>query len=58
LRVVSFPDGTAVMRRTAKTMGFATLRGIRPMVEIHPLEEAEDAFQNMGKAQFRAVLTV
>jgi propanol-preferring alcohol dehydrogenase len=41
-----------------ETMGFAALRDIRPMVETHPLEEAENTFQNMSKAQFRAVLTV
>jgi D-arabinose 1-dehydrogenase-like Zn-dependent alcohol dehydrogenase len=41
-----------------ETMAFAALKGVRPMVETHPLEEAETTFQNMGKAQFRAVLTV
>jgi D-arabinose 1-dehydrogenase-like Zn-dependent alcohol dehydrogenase len=41
-----------------ETMAFAALKGVRPMVETHPLEEAETAFQNMSKAQFRAVLTL
>jgi D-arabinose 1-dehydrogenase-like Zn-dependent alcohol dehydrogenase len=40
------------------TMAFAALKGVRPMVETHPLESAEETFQNMGKAQFRAVLTI
>ncbi|MDR3417427.1 MAG: alcohol dehydrogenase [Nevskia sp.] len=39
-------------------MAFAALKGVRPMVETHPLEQAEETFQNMSKAQFRAVLTV
>lgn len=39
-----------------ETMAFAALKGIRPMVETHPLEEAENAYQNMSKARFRAVL--
>jgi len=37
-------------------MAFAALKGVRPMVEAHPLEEAEQIFQNMSKAQFRTVL--
>ncbi len=39
-------------------MVFAVLKGVRPMVETHPLAEAEATFRNMSKAQFRAVLTV
>jgi D-arabinose 1-dehydrogenase-like Zn-dependent alcohol dehydrogenase len=39
-------------------MAFAALKGVRPMIETHPLEEAETTFQNMSKAQFRAVLTM
>jgi propanol-preferring alcohol dehydrogenase len=41
-----------------ETMAFAVLKGVRPMIETHPLEEAETTFQNMSKAQFRAVLTI
>ena len=40
------------------TMAFAALKGVRPMIETHPLEEAETTFRNMGNAQFRAVLTI
>jgi D-arabinose 1-dehydrogenase-like Zn-dependent alcohol dehydrogenase len=39
-----------------EAMAFAQLKRIRPMVESHPLEEAETTFQKMGEAQFRAVL--
>ncbi|MFC4908659.1 alcohol dehydrogenase catalytic domain-containing protein [Actinomadura gamaensis] len=39
-------------------MEFAVLTGVRPMVETRPLADAEDAFQTMGKARFRTVLTV
>jgi D-arabinose 1-dehydrogenase-like Zn-dependent alcohol dehydrogenase len=41
-----------------EAMAFAALKGIRPMVETHALETAEETFQNMGRAQFRAVLTI
>lgn len=40
-----------------ETMAFAVLKGIRPMIETHPLGTAEETFQNMGKARYRAVLT-
>ncbi|MFI9274453.1 alcohol dehydrogenase catalytic domain-containing protein [Kitasatospora sp. NPDC052896] len=41
-----------------EAMAFAALKGVRPMIETRPLEEAEEAFQGLGKAEFRAVLTV
>ena len=41
-----------------EAMAFAVLKGVCPMVETHRLEEAETTFQNMGRAQFRAVLIV
>ncbi len=40
------------------TMAFAVLKGVRPMVETHPLEEAEFAFQAMKQARYRLVLTL
>jgi D-arabinose 1-dehydrogenase-like Zn-dependent alcohol dehydrogenase len=42
------------------TLNFAELTGVRPMIEIYPLEKANDAFARMmsGKAQFRVVLTM
>lgn len=39
------------------TLAFAVLKGIRPLIETHPLESAEAAFQNMSNARYRAVLT-
>jgi D-arabinose 1-dehydrogenase-like Zn-dependent alcohol dehydrogenase len=41
-----------------EAMRFADLKGVRPMIELHPLDEAETTFQNMHQAQFRAVLTM
>lgn len=38
------------------TLAFAVLKGIRPLIETHPLETAETTFQNMSKARYRAVL--
>jgi D-arabinose 1-dehydrogenase-like Zn-dependent alcohol dehydrogenase len=37
------------------TLHFAALSGVRPMIEIYPLEKAGEAFTRMmsGKAQFR-----
>jgi D-arabinose 1-dehydrogenase-like Zn-dependent alcohol dehydrogenase len=42
------------------TLNFAGLTGVRPMIEIYPLEKAEEAYARMmsGKAQFRVVLTM
>jgi D-arabinose 1-dehydrogenase-like Zn-dependent alcohol dehydrogenase len=42
------------------TLRFAELRGVRPMVEVFPLEQADAAYARMmsGKAQFRVVLTM
>lgn len=39
------------------TLAFAVLKGIRPLIETHPLESAEAVFQNMSNARYRAVLT-
>ncbi|WP_255772469.1 alcohol dehydrogenase catalytic domain-containing protein [Mycobacteroides abscessus] len=44
-------------RDSEDTMAFAVLKGIRPIIETHPLETAEATFQNMSKARYRAVLT-
>jgi D-arabinose 1-dehydrogenase-like Zn-dependent alcohol dehydrogenase len=42
------------------TLRFATLTGVRPMIERYPLAKAGDAYARMmsGKAAFRAVLTM
>ena len=41
------------------TLRFCALTGIRPMVEVFPLEKAPEAYERMqsGKARFRVVLT-
>jgi D-arabinose 1-dehydrogenase-like Zn-dependent alcohol dehydrogenase len=42
------------------TLRFAELSGVRPMIEIYPLEKAAEAYARMmsGNAQFRVVLTM
>jgi D-arabinose 1-dehydrogenase-like Zn-dependent alcohol dehydrogenase len=42
------------------TVRFAELTGVRPMIEIYPLERAAEAYARMvsGDAQFRVVLTM
>jgi D-arabinose 1-dehydrogenase-like Zn-dependent alcohol dehydrogenase len=42
------------------TMRFASLTGVRPMIEKYPLEKVNEAFARMtsGDAQFRVVLTM
>ncbi len=42
------------------TLRFAELSGVRPMIEIYPLEKAGEAYARMmsGNAQFRVVLTM
>lgn len=49
---------SGVARDSEDTMNFAVLRNIRPIVETFPLEDAEQAFQNMNKANIRAVLKI
>ena len=41
------------------TLNFAALQGIKPMVEVMPLEKAADGYQRMlaNQARFRVVLT-
>jgi len=42
------------------TVKFAELSGVRPMIEIYPLERAGEAYARMmsGQARFRVVLTM
>ena len=42
------------------TLRFSKLSGVRPMIEIYPLDQAAQAYERMlsGKAQFRVVLTM
>jgi len=43
-----------------KTLDFSVLTGVRPMIEVMPLEHANAAYQRMksGKVKFRMVLTM
>ncbi|MFI9719414.1 alcohol dehydrogenase catalytic domain-containing protein [Streptomyces sp. NPDC052396] len=52
------PSGAA--QDVEDTMAFSALRGIRPMIETVPLDEADAAYQRMlsGSARFRMVLTM
>ena len=51
------PSGTA--QDVEDTMAFSALHGIRPTVEIAPLDQADEAYRKMlsGNAHFRMVLT-
>jgi D-arabinose 1-dehydrogenase-like Zn-dependent alcohol dehydrogenase len=53
--VVGWYSGHA--KDSEETMAFAVLKGIRPIVETHPLADAENTFVNMSKTRYRAVLT-
>lgn len=55
--VAGWPSGTGM--DSEDTFNFSVLTGVRPMLEIYPLEKAEEAYQRMmsGKARFRVVLT-
>ncbi|MEU8786677.1 alcohol dehydrogenase [Streptomyces sp. NPDC048637] len=51
------PSGTA--QDVQDTLAFSALHGIRPMVEVVPLDQADEAYRKMlsGAARFRMVLT-
>jgi alcohol dehydrogenase len=51
------PSGTA--QDVQDTMAFSAVHGIRPMIELLPLDQADDAYRKMfsGSARFRMVLT-
>lgn len=51
------PSGTA--QDVQDTMAFSVLHGIRPMTEVVPLAQADEAYRRMmsGAARFRMVLT-
>jgi alcohol dehydrogenase len=51
------PSGTA--QDVQDTLAFSALHGIRPMAEIVPLDQTDEAYQKMisGAARFRMVLT-
>ncbi|HTB96116.1 MAG TPA: alcohol dehydrogenase [Terracidiphilus sp.] len=55
--VLGWPSGTGM--DSEDTLNFSALAGVKPMNEVYPLEEAEEAYARMmsGKARFRVVLT-
>ena len=55
--VMGWPSGTS--SDSEDTMRFSVQTGIRPMIEIYPLERAGEAYERMmsGKARFRVVIT-
>jgi len=55
--VAGWPSGSAI--DSEETMEFSALTGVRPRVELFPLEDAEQAFARMmeNKVRFRVVLT-
>jgi D-arabinose 1-dehydrogenase-like Zn-dependent alcohol dehydrogenase len=56
--IVGWPSGTGM--DSEDTLNFSALAGVKPMVEVYPLEQAAAAFDRMmsGKALFRVVLGV
>jgi D-arabinose 1-dehydrogenase-like Zn-dependent alcohol dehydrogenase len=56
--VMGWPAGTSI--DSQDTMSFSTVTGVRPMIEVFPLERAAEGYERMmsGKARFRAVLTM
>jgi D-arabinose 1-dehydrogenase-like Zn-dependent alcohol dehydrogenase len=53
-----WPAGTS--KDSEDTLKFAVANGVRPMIEVFPLERAMDAYDRMisGKVRFRSVLKV
>lgn len=53
-----WPAGTAIDSEDA--LKFAAANGVRPMIEVFPLERAADAYDRMisGKVRFRSVLKI
>jgi D-arabinose 1-dehydrogenase-like Zn-dependent alcohol dehydrogenase len=54
--IAGWPSGTS--KDSEDTLKFAALTGVRPMIEVFPLEKAADAFARMesGQVRFRAVI--
>jgi D-arabinose 1-dehydrogenase-like Zn-dependent alcohol dehydrogenase len=55
--VLGWPSGTGI--DSEDTLKFSVLTGVKAMIEVYPLEKAEEAYERMmsGKARFRAVIT-
>jgi len=56
--IVGWPSGTSM--DSEDPLKFAAANGIRPMIEVFPIERAGDAYERMssGKVRFRSVLKI
>jgi D-arabinose 1-dehydrogenase-like Zn-dependent alcohol dehydrogenase len=56
--VAGWPSGTS--KDSEDALKFAAATGVRPMIEVFPLERAADAYERMisGKVRFRSVLKI
>jgi D-arabinose 1-dehydrogenase-like Zn-dependent alcohol dehydrogenase len=54
--IVGWPSGTSI--DSEDTLKFAAANGVRPMIEVFPLERVADGYDRMisGKVRFRSVL--
>lgn len=55
--VAGWPSGSSI--DSQDTLAFSALTGVRPMIEVFPLERAAEGYERMmsNKARFRVVLT-
>ena len=56
--IAGWPSGTAI--DSEDTLSFSAMTGVRPKIEVFPLDRADEAYDRMmsGKARFRVVLQV
>jgi D-arabinose 1-dehydrogenase-like Zn-dependent alcohol dehydrogenase len=56
--ISGWPSGAPIDSRD--TLFFSALAGVRPLIEVFPLERAAEAYERMasGKARFRVVLSI
>ena len=54
--IMGWYAGTSI--EAEDTLAFSVFTGVRPMIELYPLEKAADAYEQMisGKARFRVIL--
>jgi D-arabinose 1-dehydrogenase-like Zn-dependent alcohol dehydrogenase len=55
LSVVAWPGGAA--QDSEETLKFAQQAGVRCMVTKFPLDKAQEAYDHVAEARFRAVIT-
>ena len=56
--IMGWPSGTS--RDSEDALRFAAVNGVRPMIEVFPLERAADGYAHMisGKVRFRSVIKI